>query len=86
MRTQGFRITKYPLRRNPQGMAKQFKVRRNPTYIFVMNGKEVRRGTGAKSVAALKSLMRKPLFPPNRNSAQNSNRQSKKPSQLASAF
>lgn len=62
MRSQGFRVTQYKLGRKPQGMAKQYKVSRNPTYIFVVNGKEVRRGTGQKSVAALKTLMRKPLF------------------------
>lgn len=69
MRKQGFRITQYQLGRKPQGLAKQYKVRRNPTYIFVMNGKEVRRATGPKSVAALKTMMRKPLFPPSQKSA-----------------
>ena len=47
---------------NHASTVKKYHVRWNPTYIYVVDGKEVRRSGGIKSVDALKQMYRKPWF------------------------
>lgn len=43
-------------------LAWEYKVRSVPTYVYVVNGQEVRRRTGSLPVSTLRQLYRKPLF------------------------
>ena len=58
---QGFRFERIDVRYRRQTVEK-YRVRRVPTFVYVMNGKEVRRRSGNCSAGSLKMIFRKPLF------------------------
>ena len=61
LKKEGFQISKINIRGNRQ-LASRYKVRRIPTYIYLVDGEEVRRRSGSLSQPALRSMFRKPLF------------------------
>ena len=56
----------YPIRvinvRHQPRLARQYRIRRVPTFVYEMNGEEVRRMGGSCTAATLKMLCRPPLF------------------------
>lgn len=42
--------------------ARYYQVTGNPTYIYVVHGKEIRRAAGPRTVGSLKRMYRKSLF------------------------
>jgi hypothetical protein len=43
-------------------VTRKYRVWRNPTFIYVINGREVRRSSGLRSVDDLKQMYRRPWF------------------------
>jgi hypothetical protein len=61
LQSEGFRISKVDLR-GKSPLIEQYRIRRNPTFIYLVQEKEVRRATGNQSKATLRNLFRKSIF------------------------
>ncbi len=63
LKKKGLRIDSINVREHPEA-AKQHSVRRLPTFIYYLDGKEVRRASGNMTATELLQMWRKPLFWP----------------------
>ena len=61
LRNEGFRIETINIR-NDRYMAEKYRVRVVPTFVYVVDGEEVRRQSGATNATMLRLLWRPPLF------------------------
>ena len=61
LRSEGFRIETINVRNN-QHLAQQYHIRVVPTFVYVVDGEEVRRQTGGGSKEMLRMLWRPKLF------------------------
>ena len=57
LRNEGFRIQKVDLR-SGSSLIEKYDIRRNPTYVYIVNGKEVRRGAGKYSIGTVRNMFR----------------------------
>lgn len=57
VRNAGYRVETRNVRSN-QAMAGEFNVRSVPTFVYMLDGKEVRRKTGYQSAESLKGMWR----------------------------
>ncbi len=61
LRNEGFRVRVVDVRAQPT-IAWRYKIRSVPTFVYEINGEEIRRRTGRLSLASLRQMYRQPLF------------------------
>ncbi|MCA9263119.1 MAG: thioredoxin family protein [Planctomycetales bacterium] len=60
LRNEGFRIETIDIRQN-RGMAKKYKIRSVPTFIYIVDEKPVRRVNGSTTKTRVRNMFRKTI-------------------------
>lgn len=61
LRRQGFHVTTKNVKLNPK-LASSYNIRSVPTFVYILDGEEVRRKTGYQTEESLKSMWRPAIW------------------------